>query len=97
MASEQREHLDRVRYRIAQLVLEFRDRQGGRPFHADDLRNFVIKEARVAPASADRILRDLRQRGVFDYVVLNRRQSLYQFIDASAPMSLFDPQLDDLF
>jgi hypothetical protein len=38
----------------------------------------VLRETGIAaPASADRILRDLRQKGVIDYKVLGRRASLY--------------------
>jgi ribosomal protein S25 len=37
-----------------------------------------------APAIADRILRDLRQRGVVEYRVLSRRESLYEVMTARA-------------
>jgi hypothetical protein len=75
--SEQPEHLERVFSRIARAILEFcRDH---RQFHADDLRRAVIIATGItAPASADRILRDLRQRGVIDYRVVDRRASLYE-------------------
>jgi len=33
----------------------------------------------IAPDSPGRILRELRLRGWLNYVVINRRQSLYQF------------------
>ena len=36
-------------------------------------------DVRIAPDSPGRILRELRLNGRLDYVVLNRRQSLYQF------------------
>jgi hypothetical protein len=85
---EQGENLERVNQRIGESVLEFHDSWGyDRPFHADDLRNFVIGHAQVAPASADRILRDLRQRGLLDYKIVNRRQSLYQFVRPDAELA----------
>jgi hypothetical protein len=84
--SEHRDHLDRVRLRITTRILEFHARQGYEAaFHADDLRSFVIEEVHVAPASADRVLRDLRQHGTLDYIVLSRRQSLYQFVRQQPP------------
>lgn len=78
MDDEQQENLERVNSRIEHFVLEFC--RGHRQFHADDLRQYVAREALVAPASADRILRYLRQRKQLDYVVLNRRESLYQVL-----------------
>ena len=34
----------------------------------------------TAPGSADRVLRDLRQRGSIDYEVVSRRSSLYRVL-----------------
>ena len=76
---EQRENLERVSSRIAQAVIKFC--RGHRTFHADDLREAVIRDTGIAaPASADRILRDLRQRRRISYRVLNRRESHYEVI-----------------
>lgn len=73
---EQREELDRVRSRIGFAVLCFCREH--RSFHADDLRRWVIETAGIAaPASADRVLRDLRQRGKLNYIVTSRRASQY--------------------
>jgi ribosomal protein S25 len=50
-------------------------------FHVDDLRQHVLGQvAQIAPDSPGRILRLLRERGRLDYIVLNRRQSLYLFM-----------------
>jgi hypothetical protein len=77
---EQEEHLDRVSERIGAAILEFFRRER-RDFHADELRFFVADRAGpVAPGSPDRIMRDMRQRGVIDYRVVNRRQSLYEIL-----------------
>jgi hypothetical protein len=54
---------------------------GRRQFHAADLREYVAAVHPTAPASADRILRALRQEGRISYVVLNRRASLYEFAE----------------
>jgi hypothetical protein len=72
----QQENLERVSSRIAWAIIRFcRDH---RRFHADELRSYVVAQTGIAaPGSADRILRDLRQRGIIDYEVLSRRESLY--------------------
>lgn len=81
---EQQENLDRVASRIGGAIIQFlRDclHSEDQTFHADELHVAVLRATGIqAPASADRILRDLRQKKVVDYVVLNRRQSLYQIL-----------------
>jgi hypothetical protein len=79
MNGEQEENLNRVRSRIGHVIMEFARIYAGRMFHADDLREYVREHYGVAPASPDRILRDLRQRGLLNYIVINRKQSLYLF------------------
>ena len=46
-------------------------------FRAEALRYVCEASGLMAPASADRILRALRQAGKINYVVLSRRGSLY--------------------
>jgi hypothetical protein len=76
---EQQENLERVSSRIAQAI--FRFCREHRRFHADELRRYVVAETGIAaPGSADRILRDLRQRKLIEYRVLNRRESLYEVL-----------------
>ena len=73
------ENLERVRSRIQRAVIGFCDTHPR--FHADELRRYVIRETGVAaPASSDRVLRDLRQKGRLDYRVVSRRESLYEVI-----------------
>lgn len=73
------EQLERVSSRIAAAILGFLRAKGiGREFHADELRKHVADIAPAAPASADRILRSLRQRGLVGYIVKDRRASLYE-------------------
>lgn len=70
----------RVASNIGAVVLAFcreRLRQGGR-FHMQELNAYVQKHHESAPASADRILRQLRAEGLVKYEVLNRSESLYQ-------------------
>jgi hypothetical protein len=70
------QNLQRVSAKIGAAIIEFV--RGNPTFHANDLRNYVASSvAGVAPASADRVLRDLRSRRLVDYVVLSRRDSLY--------------------
>lgn len=79
--SEQQENLERVASRIGRPILDFCRERVGKRFYADELRRYVIREAGiVAPASADRILRDLRKRRKLDYVVVSRRESLYEVV-----------------
>lgn len=74
---EQEENIDRVSSRIAWAIIEFC--QTHKRFHADELRKYVIAQTGIsAPGSADRILRDLRSRGIIRYHVVNRRESLYE-------------------
>jgi len=70
----------RVYSRIAPLIMTFSVDNAGKQFHAEDLRRYVLAvEPEIAPGSPDRILRALRQEGRLDYVVIDRRNSLYQF------------------
>jgi Fe2+ or Zn2+ uptake regulation protein len=54
--------------------------ENGAAFTADQLRSYVNDNVKggVSPSSADRVLRMLRQKGLVDYVVLNRGKSLYR-------------------
>ena len=70
----------RVYGRIAPLIMYFAEVRAGQQFHVEELRRFVITNAPdIAPDSPGRILRELRLDGRLNYVVINRRQSLYQF------------------
>lgn len=77
---EQRENLERVSSRIGRAIVQFCSERGaGKRFHADELRNHVTAATGInAPASADRVLRDLRQRNKLGYTVVSRRESLYE-------------------
>ena len=77
---EQERHLNRVTGNIAEHIRAFARRQGSVQWHMVDLHSFVGTRAQVAPASCDRILRALRASGELSYRVINRRNSLYEFI-----------------
>jgi DNA-binding PadR family transcriptional regulator len=81
------EHLERVSSRIGRAILEFlRGRMATKhvEFHAEELRKHVDDAVGwTAPGSADRILRDLRSKGVLDYKVVNRRDSLYRVLSVT--------------
>lgn len=49
-------------------------------FFIEELRKQIVdrKDIKAAPASPDRILRDLRQRKVINYRVVSRSRSLYE-------------------
>ncbi len=72
-------HINRVASKIKSAILAFTSKRV--VFRADELRAFVaLRCGATAPASADRILRDLRQRGRIKYVVVSRRRSLYRIL-----------------
>jgi len=71
-AVEQAKQIERVSSRIGRAVLRFC--ASHRTFHASELRDYVVAEGFAAPASPDRILRDLRQRGLLNYRVVDRRK-----------------------
>jgi hypothetical protein len=73
-----KEERRRVYSRIGPLIMAYARDHVGRAFHAEDLRQYVLELApEIAPDSPGRILRELRLNGQLDYVVINRRQSLY--------------------
>lgn len=80
---EQPQELARVCGKIGAAIIQFcrlRLASGNVEFHADQLRRYVADHLAIdtAPASADRILRELRRVGKVRYSVVNRRQSLYR-------------------
>jgi hypothetical protein len=77
----QQEELNRVKANISDLVEAFvlHRWQTGQPrFVIRDLHDYIFARTQIAPASPDRILRQLRQEGKFDYNVIDRRASCYQ-------------------
>jgi hypothetical protein len=92
--SPQTKNLQRVSQRIGVAILAFYEADPDAAFHADDLRDSVREQCgKVAPASSDRVLRDLRKKRKINYEVTNRRQSLYQFLpiikNATIQLELF--------
>lgn len=82
--TEQQREIERVRSRIAAAILAAHRHAlnwwPSRLWHADDLRRSIeYAIGPTAPGSVDRILRDLRQRRLLNYRVVNRRQSLYEW------------------
>jgi hypothetical protein len=85
MHPEQPANLRRVRSAIGDLVLRFavsRLQLGAPEFRIGDLQEYVALHARVAPASPDRVLRQLRREGLLSYEVVSRRGSLYRLLSA---------------
>ena len=78
--NEQRENIERVTDAIANHVTAFLNARLNQEFHVEDLRRYVYENVKgyVAPASPDRILRDLRQRKQVNYEVVSRSKSLYR-------------------
>jgi len=79
---EQAAQLQRVRGSTAWAISEFfTGLQAGQEFHADDLRRYVAERVSVAPASPDRVMRDMRKRGEIDYTVVSRSDSRYRKLE----------------
>lgn len=81
LETEQDRQLQRVTGKIGQVILEFWDTlRVGDTFLARDLHAHCRSHSEIAPASADRVMRDLRGKDMLSYEVVNRRQSLYRKI-----------------
>lgn len=89
MHPEQRENIERVSSRISAAIVEFCSARMGKQFFIEELRLFVARRTRVAPASPDRILRSLRQQGKLDYKVVSRSKSLYEVLPVEKQSRLF--------
>ena len=82
--------LRRVSEAIADLIVSFcKERGEGAFIHLSDLEKDVTERAQkdfskpIAPGSAGRIFRDLRQKKAIDYVLISRRESKYQITKVS--------------
>jgi len=83
------EEFERVHEKIKAAIMDFHEIHRGAQFHVEQLRRFVLQQIpAIAPDSPGRILRALRQEGRLDYVILNRRASLYQFKEQTPPPSV---------
>jgi hypothetical protein len=83
-APEQPRQLARVTGRIGESVMLFLSRRQGQTFRAADLAAFVMADCGGAPASADRVMRQLRAQGYIDVQVVDRAGSLYRVAAAGA-------------
>lgn len=84
---QQELELRRVRKAIGPAIITFlamRLSTGRVEFKADDLRRAVASVHPTAPASADRILRSLRQSGDIDYELVSRSESRYRVLSVGA-------------
>ena len=81
---EQGKQLQRVHAKVGDIILSFVVarglRLGDRTFTMAELLGVVSRARPVAPASADRILRLLRQEGHLNYRVVDRAASLYEVL-----------------
>ena len=77
--TEQPKQIKRVRSKIGQAIVDF---CADHPtFYADNLRAYVaLRCGSTAPASADRILRDLRRKDILNYEVISRTNSHYRVL-----------------
>lgn len=82
----QQEQLERVATKIAHHVLAFcraRMESAQLEFRMEELQEYVRARVGIAPDSAGRILRHLRQQQLVEYHVINRRASIYCLCDSS--------------
>ena len=83
-APEQARQLARVTGRIAESVVAFvKSREGG-TFRAAELAKYVMDACGGAPASADRVMRQLKAQGFIDVQVVDRAGSLYRVAAAGS-------------
>lgn len=87
--NEQTVQINRVRDQIAKHIVTFIDDHLGQEFFVDELRRYVAGKVPVAPASPDRVLRDLRARGTVNYIVISRSKSLYRALPVKGQLELF--------
>ncbi len=80
MNEQQSLNLDRVRSKIATVILSFCAARMGEEFHMEELARHVSVRVEVSPDSPSRILRDLRRRGELNYEVVRRSESLYRVL-----------------
>lgn len=87
--TETNQELERVGLNINQVLVAYwklKMQAADRRFTATELRQFVQHHNfGTAPASADRVLRTLRQKGKINYVVVNRAKSLYEATECGVP------------
>lgn len=75
------ENLTRVYASIGTAVVSFCRERIGHEFYASELRSYVTARfPGIAPESPGRILRELKLRGVIDYDLVSRAQSLYRVV-----------------
>lgn len=85
--TQQQQELDRVTKSVgAEIIAFFQNRlTRGRPeFRAHELRTWVYSVVTCAPASPDRVLRNLRQQGKVSYELVSRPLSLYRVTGVAA-------------
>lgn len=74
-------NLDRVKSNIGvhvQAFVQLRWDANQKRFAMRELHDYIFQQTQIAPASPDRVLRQLRLDGEFDYRVVNRKESLYE-------------------
>ena len=78
------DELNRVKINIGDAVAIFVKRRLNEEFTAKELYAFVSERVdNLAPDSPNRVMRDLRKRGVINYEVISRRESRYRSIPAA--------------
>jgi hypothetical protein len=89
--NEQAENISRVNSQIGKYVAAFLGARINKEFHGGELYMEVASKVDqyIAPDSPGRIMRDLKQRGVVDYELLDRRKSLYKSLPVQPQGSLF--------
>jgi hypothetical protein len=86
--NEQTQQMNRVVATAGEAVLDFiktrlTDTENTGAFTSEQLRFYVnnnVSGRFISPSTADRVLRDLRQKGKLDYLVLNRGKGLYRAV-----------------
>ena len=82
----QTQQINRVKRKIGQLVTDFVYevwQRSEKTFYVGELQQYVRARLPAAPASPDRILRQLRREGMLDYEVIDRSASRYRVLSVT--------------
>ncbi len=81
---QQDKQLQRVVPKLQDVIIQFLKRKLKtikQEFHAGELCIYCLNKVNdIAPDSVSRVMRELRKRGIIDYEVIDRKNSLYLII-----------------
>lgn len=76
-----------IHERLRPTIVAFCRERIGQLFSAEELRQYVEVHAFAAPESPTRALRALRSQGAVDYVVIDRKKSIFRVLAVAAAVT----------